>query len=159
MKIANIFKIHLFMDLHNIYLKQDTFVCGSEMWSWNLFLFMDLFYISTYWFPFVCALKCICEKSHLGPYINHKIHLWILLCAFIINETEVTPYGWCQVLGPGAELLPSWGRPRSCRCCREQICRIRPPLWCSCCCITDCPVPHQGFSSWWWRYRDVLDSD
>ena len=26
-----------------IYLKQDTFVCGSETCLWNLFLFMDLF--------------------------------------------------------------------------------------------------------------------
>ena len=25
-------------------------------------------------------------------YINHKIHLWILHCAFIINETVLTPY-------------------------------------------------------------------
>ena len=50
------------MDLHTIYLKQDTFVCGSEMCLWNVFLFMDLFYIYTYQYPFVCALKCICEK-------------------------------------------------------------------------------------------------
>ena len=64
MKIANIL-IHIFMDLYYIYLKQDTFVCGSEMCLWNLFLFMELFYIYTYRFPFVFALKCICEKSRL----------------------------------------------------------------------------------------------
>ena len=59
MKIANIFLINIFMDLYYIYLKQGTFVCGSEM---CLFLFMDLFYIYTYRYPFVCAFKCICEK-------------------------------------------------------------------------------------------------
>ena len=47
MKIANILWIHILMDLYYIYLKQDTFVCGSEMCLWNLFLFMDLFYIYT----------------------------------------------------------------------------------------------------------------
>ena len=33
---------NIFMDLYYIYFKQDTFVCGSEMCLWNLFLFMDL---------------------------------------------------------------------------------------------------------------------
>ena len=32
---------------------------------------------------FVCALKCICEKRVI---INHKIHLCILLCTYIIND-------------------------------------------------------------------------
>ena len=46
------------MDLDYIYLKQGTFVCGSEMCLCNLFLFMDLYIpISIY-----VALKCICEK-------------------------------------------------------------------------------------------------
>ena len=50
------------MDLYYIYLKQGTFVYGSEMCLWNLFLFMDLFYIYTYRYPFMCALQCISEK-------------------------------------------------------------------------------------------------
>ena len=62
MKIANIFLINIFMDLYDINLKQGTFVCGLEMCLWNLFLFMDLFYIYTYRYPFVCALTFICEK-------------------------------------------------------------------------------------------------
>ena len=45
MKIANIFLINIFMDLYDIYFKQGIFVCGAEMCLWNLFLFMDLFYI------------------------------------------------------------------------------------------------------------------
>ena len=62
MKIANIFLINIFMDLYYIYLKQGTFVYGSEMCLWNLFLFMDLFDIYTYRYPFMCALQCISEK-------------------------------------------------------------------------------------------------
>ena len=80
------------MDLYYIYFKQDTFVCGSEMCLWNLFLFMDLFYIYTCRYPFVCIEMYLWEESNL--YINHKIHLWVLLCAFIINETVLTPYDW-----------------------------------------------------------------
>ena len=53
----------------------------------NLFLLMDVFYIYTYRYPFGCAMKCICDKSHL--YINHNTFL--NLCAFIIKETVLTP--------------------------------------------------------------------
>ena len=62
MKIANISLINIFMDFYYIYLKQGTFVRGSEMCLWNLFLFMDKFHIYTYRYPFVCALKYFCEK-------------------------------------------------------------------------------------------------
>ena len=85
MTIANIFLIHIFMDLYYIYLKQGTFV-----WIRNVFvklIFVYGFILHLY----ITISNCVCieiflwEESNL--YINHKIHLWILLCAFIINET------------------------------------------------------------------------
>jgi hypothetical protein len=62
MKIADIFLIHIFMDLYEIYLKPDTFMCVSDLLFWNLYMFMYLFQMYTYRYPFVCALKYICEK-------------------------------------------------------------------------------------------------
>ena len=50
------------MDLYYIYLKQDTFVCGSEMRLWNVFLFMDLFDIFTYRYPFMCIEMYLWEE-------------------------------------------------------------------------------------------------
>ena len=61
MKIANIFLIHIFMDLYYIYLKQGTYVCASEMCLWFFFsLLINIIFIHTD--IHLCALKCICEK-------------------------------------------------------------------------------------------------
>ena len=51
------------------------------------YLFMDLFYIYTYRYPFVCALKCMWGVIYL---YFIKLHLWILIFAFI--NTVLTPY-------------------------------------------------------------------
>ena len=38
----------------------------------------------------VCIEMYLWEESHL--YMNHKIQVWILLCAFINIDTKITPY-------------------------------------------------------------------
>ena len=65
------------------------------MWIRNVFVKLIFVYgfILHLYIPisiYVCIEMYLWEESNL--YINHKIHLWILLCAFIINETVLTPY-------------------------------------------------------------------
>ena len=58
---------------------------GSEKYLWN---FLHLYILKTFC---VRTEIYLCVESHL--YINHKTHLWVFLCAFIISETDLTPYG------------------------------------------------------------------
>ena len=78
------------MDLYYIYIKQETFVCGSEMCLWIIFLIYGLIlHLHMTVSICVCIEMYLWEESHL--YMNHKIQVWILLCAFINIDTKITP--------------------------------------------------------------------
>ena len=72
------------------YPQMDIGICNCKIHVKYILNCKNVFYSYKYRYPFVCALKCICEKSNLC--INHKIHLWIILCAFMMNETDLTLY-------------------------------------------------------------------
>ena len=61
MKIANIF-VNSCMYAFILHLFKRRHLCGDQKCVCATFLFMDLFYIYTYRYPFVSALKCICDK-------------------------------------------------------------------------------------------------
>ncbi len=80
----------------------NTYICGFWLHLfktrnicvciWNTFanFFWWIFFAFPYNDNYFMCIKTIFLWNHL--YTNPKIHLWILLCAFINTEIDLTPY-------------------------------------------------------------------
>ena len=64
MKIANVFFIYIFMDLFYIYFKQDTFVCGSEMFVKLSFVYGFILHL------YMPISICVCIEMYLWEESN-----------------------------------------------------------------------------------------